>query len=181
MLAVHAWCCPATAMLCSARALRQARAGTAWLSPAARAPVLAAAGSAWALERLQAPLRAAAGAALLPACGLTRLLAAATPSVPALDWLRAAAERAAALADAAVARLQGGGGGSAALLRRAAFKRGVRALAAALVVAALWSAPRAEGDALRCAALGLPESWALLVWRLGFSCSSVYDSALVVS
>jgi len=123
MLAVHAWCCPATAMLCSARALRQARAGTAWLSPAARAPVLAAAGSAWALERLQAPLRAAAGAALLPACGLTRLLAAATPSVPALDWLRAAAERAAALADAAVARLQGGGGGSAALLRRAACKR----------------------------------------------------------
>ena len=36
-------------------------------------------------------------------------------------------------------------------MRSAAFKRGVRALAAALAALALWRAPHADAQALRCA------------------------------
>ncbi|KAK9826147.1 hypothetical protein WJX81_000426 [Elliptochloris bilobata] len=121
-----------------------AAAGTAWLSPAARAPVLAAAGAAWALERAQPWPRAAASALLRPARGFIAPLARVASPLPGLGE---ALGRLAAAVEAAQGAQEPGL--QAGLLRGMAFKRGVRALAAALAAFALWRVPRAEAEALR--------------------------------
>lgn len=123
--------------------------GAAWLAPASRAPILASAGAAWALERTQPTPHAAARALLLPTISMLIRLARSPWALPGLGGPleRLAARAATLIPDAHPAKEADGGAGG--LLRSAAFKRGVRTLAALLAAVALWRAPHAEAQALR--------------------------------
>ena len=124
--------------------------GAAWLAPAARAPVLASAGAAWALERTQPAPHAAARALLPPAISVLIRLARSAWTLPGLGGPleRLAARAKTLIPDAHPDKEAGSGAGG--LLRGAAFKRGLRILAALLAAVSLWRAPHAEAQALRC-------------------------------